>query len=128
MKMILALIILCLSWFNTAVALPNCIGESTFEWTMCEAKKIFSSGAEYIGEWKDGKRDGKGTFIYPDEKKYVGSWIKGKRDSKGTFTYPDGSKYIGEWMKSERHGYGTLIKKNGSEKKVGQFKNGKFIE
>ena len=104
MKKLLGIVVLSFLWFNTVVALPECIGNKSNSWTMCESKKIFGYGT-YIGEFKDGKRHGQGTF-----------------------TYVDGSKYIGEWMKSERHGYGTLIKKNGSEKKVGQFNNGKFIE
>lgn len=33
------------------------------------------NGAVYIGEWKNGLRDGKGTQIWPDGSKYEGDWV-----------------------------------------------------
>ena len=127
MKRILGIVVLSFLWLNTVVALPNCIGDNSYKWTMCESKKIFYYG-EYSGEFKDGKMHGQGTFTYLNGEKYVGEFKDDNLNGQGTFTYSDGSKYIGAWKKSERHGYGTLIKKDGSGKKVGQFKNGKFIQ
>ncbi len=34
------------------------------------------NGAVYIGEWKNGQRDGKGTQIWPDGSKYEGDWVR----------------------------------------------------
>ena len=34
----------------------------------------YDDGAEYQGEWQDGKRHGIGTYTYPDGLKYVGEW------------------------------------------------------
>ena len=126
MKKILGIVVLSFLWLNTVAALPNCIGDYSYKWTMCEAKKIFSYG-EYFGEFRDGQMHGQGTLTSLDGSKYNGEWKNNERHGYGTFTYQDGSKYIGEWMKSE-HRYGTFIKKNGSGKKVGQFKKGKFIK
>ena len=150
MKKILGIVVLSFLWLNTVLALPNCIGDNSYKWTMCESKKIFSygeyfgefkdgkmhgqgtlsylDGEKYVGEFKDNNLNGQGTFTYLDGSEYIGGWINDKRDGYGTFTYSDGSKYIGEWMNSERHGYGTLLKKNGTKKKVGEFQNGKFID
>ena len=38
---------------------------------------------------------------YPDGTKYVGEWKDAKRHGKGTFTYPDGSKDEGIWENGE---------------------------
>ena len=37
--------------------------------------KIYDIGAKYAGEFKDGKKDGKGTFTYPDGTVRKGKWI-----------------------------------------------------
>ncbi len=34
-------------------------------------------GAKYVGEWKDGKKHGQGTFITSDGDKRVGEWKDG---------------------------------------------------
>ena len=49
------------------------------------------SGAEYIGEMKNGKANGQGTQIKPDGRKYVGTFKKGKLHGQGTETRPYGS-------------------------------------
>jgi hypothetical protein len=42
-------------------------------------------------------RSGLGVMIFPDGKKYVGSWKNGKKNGQGTYNNPNGSKYIGRW-------------------------------
>ena len=65
MKKLLGIVVLGLLFCNTVLALPKCVGEDTSKWTMCEGTKIFDSELTYVGEWKDGKRHGKGTGSYP---------------------------------------------------------------
>jgi len=48
--------------------------------------------ATYTGEYRDGKRHGKGTMIYPDGSKYVGEWKDGLRHGHGLYIYPNGDK------------------------------------
>ncbi len=60
-----------------------------------------NDGAEYKGEWKHGKYNGKGTFTYPNGRKYVGEWKDNKPNGYGTATYPDGSQHIGEWKEGK---------------------------
>ena len=43
----------------------------------------YDDGAEYQGEWQDGKRHGIGTYTYPDGLKYVGEWSNGKKHGEG---------------------------------------------
>ena len=59
-----------------------------------------------MGEWKDGKKHGQGTFIYGK-----GKW--------------EGDKYEGEWKNDEMWN-GTMYDKNGNI--IGKWVNGKEIK
>ena len=54
-----------------------------------------------MGEWKDGKKHGQGTFTYGKGKwegdKYEGEFKVGYRNGQGTYTWSDGDKYVGEF-------------------------------
>ena len=52
---------------------------------------------EYLGEYKDGKKHGKGSYTWSDGGIYVGNWKEGKEHGHGTYTSPAGRKYVGEW-------------------------------
>lgn len=52
---------------------------------------------KYVGQYKDGKKNGQGTFNFSNGSKYVGEWKDGERHGQGTYTYPDGEKWIGEF-------------------------------
>ena len=52
---------------------------------------------KYIGQFKDGKFDGQGTYTYPDGTKYIGQFKDGLPNGQGTYTYPDGIKYTGQF-------------------------------
>ena len=39
---------------------------------------IWENGSRYVGEWKDGKKHGQGTYISHDGRKYEGEWKDGK--------------------------------------------------
>jgi len=52
----------------------------------------FADGDIYVGEFKDGKRNGQGTNTWPDGGKYVGEWKDGEPYGKGTETDADGRK------------------------------------
>ena len=41
--------------------------------------------------------EGEGTFKYPDGGKYEGQWKNGKKHGRGKETLPCGEKYIGIW-------------------------------
>jgi hypothetical protein len=68
--------------------------------TMIDPRK---PGVKYVGQFKNGKRDGKGAFIYSDgtkskgQKQYEGEWKEDKPSGKGTLTFFDGRKFVGEW-------------------------------
>jgi hypothetical protein len=64
---------------------------------MC--RYIDSDGSEYVGEWKDDKRDGRGKCTLPGGGMFDGVWSQDIRHGLGTFTYPNGDIFEGEWKK-----------------------------
>ena len=60
-------------------------------WTNCIGKK-----GPYVGDWKDNKYHGQGTYTWGGEK-YVGEFKDGEYNGQGTYTFPDGEKYVGEF-------------------------------
>lgn len=79
---------------------------------------------DYVGQFKDGKYDGQGTWTWNNGSKYVGEFKNGKRHGKGKMTTPFGLTYDGQWEDNEPHGQG-IWKNSSGEKYVGQFKVGK---
>jgi hypothetical protein len=65
------------------------------------------TGAVYDGEWKEGKKHGKGKCQYADRGDYIGSWENGKRYGKGVCNY-SGFRYKGEWKDDKPHGKGKI--------------------
>ena len=57
-----------------------------------EEKKVYIDGRLYVGEFKDGKRNGTGTYTMPNGEKYVGEFKDGKENGTGTLTFPSGQK------------------------------------
>ena len=58
-----------------------------------EGRMDYSDGTSYSGLFKNGLRDGKGTFIYKNGSKYEGSWKEGLEQGEGRVTT------VGVWKK-----------------------------
>ncbi|XP_047128120.1 radial spoke head 1 homolog isoform X2 [Hydra vulgaris] len=69
----------------------------------------FVSGAQYIGEYQNGKKHGCGTINNPDGSKYEGQWFNGQKNGSGTYHYVNGDIYEGEWSRDQRNGHGKYI-------------------
>ena len=55
------------------------------------ARRVHLGGRpQYDGEWKDGKKHGRGVFTWADGRKYDGEWKDARSD--GVFTWADGRK------------------------------------
>jgi hypothetical protein len=61
--------------------LPQCQGTNITTWNMCVGTQTFPAGAKYVGEWKDGKYDGRGTYAFADGRTETGIWQAGMRMS-----------------------------------------------
>lgn len=46
-----------------------------------------ANGAQYVGEFVDGKRHGQGEYRDVDGSVYTGQWAKGKRHGRGEYTH-----------------------------------------
>ena len=62
----------------------------------------FTSGAYYIGQFKDGKSEGIGICTWPDDSRYEGEWEKGLPHGKGTKTLSLGRLQTG-WFQNGRY-------------------------
>ena len=86
---------------------------------------VWNSGGKYIGEWKNGQRTGQGTYIWSNGDKYSGDYINGDMHGQGTLVWANGDRYDGDFKLNIRDGQGTLTWVNGN-KYSGQFRNNKF--
>ena len=104
--------------------LPPCLGDSaTSFWTNCVGT-FTSNGQKFVGEFRDDKKHGQGTFTAPNGEKYVGEYRDDKRNGQGTLTFPSGEKFVGEFRDNKKHGQGTHTFPSG-EKYVGEYRDGK---
>ncbi len=135
MKTLITLLLACC--FGSAVAqsnLPACLGTDVTRWTACFGTAS-TAGHTYIGEFKDGERNGQGTYTYPKGDKYVGELKDGKPNGQGTYFFLadnqfKGDKYVGELKDGKPNGQGTyfLLADNQfkGDKYVGEYKDGKY--
>ena len=71
------------------------------------------------GDWYEGEvvksiRNGHGTFYSASTNvTYTGEWKEGRRQGKGTIQYTAKSSYVGDWMEDQRHGAGTMTYETG---------------
>ena len=67
---------------NIAIAentLPNCPSDGKAVWTNCYGTVTHPDGVRYSGEFKGGKLNGQGDYIWPDGAKYVGQFKDGQK-------------------------------------------------
>jgi len=107
--------------------LPACQGSDASRWSNCVGTYTHANGERYVGEFKDGKYNGKGTYTHPNGDKTVGEFKDDKRNGQGTFTAADGNRYVGEFKDDKAHGLGTLFASNGTVISQGVWADDKFV-
>lgn len=90
-------------------------------------EKTFDDGNHYIGEWRNGRIWGKGTYTWKATgSTYQGDWVDGKMHGFGIYTWTaKGISYTGYFANGKRHGQGALFGQDG-EKYIGDFVNDLF--
>ena len=58
-----------------AYALPDCPGMDELIWNNCFGTYTWRDGDKYVGEYKDGKRHGQGTFTFVDGTRDAGFYM-----------------------------------------------------
>lgn len=61
----------------------------------------------YNGEWKSGRKHGRGTYHWKTGECYTGDWQSNARHGKGINRWSNGAQYEGEWQYNKQHGTGT---------------------
>ena len=116
LKLLTPLLLILFTLPSYASDLPPC-PEGTYH--NCFGTYTFPSGSfagdKYVGEFKNDKFNGEGTYTYPDGYRYEGEYKDGERTGKGIYTYSDGSKYVGEFKDGKKHGQGTNTWADGRE-------------
>ena len=64
-----------------------------------------SETSRYEGEFRDGKREGRGVFTGANGDRYEGEFRDGE-PGRGVFTWADGDRYEGEFRDGKPHGFG----------------------
>ena len=83
----------------------------------------YDNGDVYDGEWKGGKKEGQGTYTWPNEVRYEGNWVDDSMSGLGVFHYPNGNRFEGEFRNGRQNGKGVLIYSNGI-RYAGSWKDG----
>lgn len=74
--------------------------------------QIGDIGEMYTGQWKWGKKHGRGTQIWPDGFVYEGEWMQGRAAGQGRLVHSSGEYYVGEWFDNKCQGFGKYVNAN----------------
>ncbi len=76
---------------------PGCISGNCFEGN---GIKLYPDGMIYLGDFKNGIRNGFGKVYNPDKTIYEGRWVSDKMDGSGVFIDDKGVKRTGVWKEN----------------------------
>ena len=83
----------------------------------------YENGDKYDGNWKDNKKEGKGSYFYNEKGEvYKGNFCNDFPNGMGIYYFKNGDRYEGMFKDGKKHGEGTIIFSNGGKFK-GEFKN-----
>ena len=129
LKRLFVTICILITFANAANALPKCVGSwSVNTWHNCFGIYTWTTGNaagnKYLGEHKNGKAHGWGTYIWKNGGVYTGGHKEDKAHGLGVRVWSNGDAYIGYFKDDKRDGQGIYTWINGS-KYVGEYKNGR---
>jgi len=106
--------------------LPECKGQDISQGVNCFGSFVYDNGQKYVGQYKNGKRNGLGTFTW-DGHKYTGQFEDDDFKGRGTLNYADGSRYFGQFLSDKSEGQGVYFSPSQGVV-VGEFINDKVGE
>ena len=75
---------------------------------------IYTNKDVYSGQWKNGKKEGRGTYVFHETgQKYVGQFKNGQLVG-GKWLYPNGSHFEGSFDNNKPKGHGKWVFQNGN--------------
>lgn len=86
---------------------------------------IYNNGF-YNGNFKNGYRNGKGTYFFDSGDYYYGDWVDNKRTGSGYFYFTEGGKYVGNFRNQFFDGKGFYFYHDGIIDD-GYFTEGKYV-
>ena len=96
-------------------------------WTDCFGGVDLPDGSKYVGEFKDGKYHGQGSYLFSDGRRYVGELKDGKRSGQGVFMLLDGTRYIGEYKDDKWNGVGSVYSASGQVLQAGTYDENRLV-
>lgn len=88
--------------------------------------EFVSSAFRYKGEFRDNKKQGKGTYTWANGNVYEGDFVDDEPFGRGKFVFATGDRYEGSYSKGAFNGRGVSTAKNG-DKTDGYFVNGRAV-
>ena len=76
---------------------------------------IYENGCKYEGYFKNDKKEGSGIFYYTNGDRYKGGFQDGSYHGKGIFYFNNGDRYEGEFNKNKYSGKGKYFYHNGDK-------------
>jgi hypothetical protein len=73
------------------------------------------------------KCEGFGELYYASGEIYEGYYANNKREGHGILKYVNGKRYEGNFVKDKKEGDGVEYNKDGTIKRKGEWKEGKFV-
>ena len=134
--------------------LPSCQGSDVTRWNNCNGEATVKGETIYVGEWKNGKYDGKGSITLQSGEQFIGWFKNGNITGWGEYAFPkeflnknklkdcsdtnknnwdscfgkrvytDGDNYVGEWKDGKFHGVGLYTWRPMNDSYAGEWSNG----
>ena len=81
----------------------------------------------YTGNWKLGKRHGRGTISFDRDRRcvYDGDWVDDMREGEGTMRYGSGNVFTGGWRADRKCGRGEMQWYDRAERYIGAWRDDK---
>ncbi len=86
--------------------------------------EYISRDFRYNGEFRDGKKQGKGVYIWANNDRFEGDFSNDQASGKGKWEFASGDSYTGDVLNAVMVGKGVLVAKNG-DRYEGLFADGK---